>query len=175
MAKLRKASAYRNLKVPYTRKSKKRAKSYVRASPYSKIVSFDLGNKSGKFEYSVQFKSKDSANIRHNALESARVAVNKILANKIGIQNYHFKIRAFPHHILRENPLAPGAGADRFSTGMKHSFGKAIGTAARIKEGQIVLEVKTNKKYIELAKKALNQAKYKFPIRGQIIVEGPAA
>lgn len=175
MAKLRKASCYKSLKRPFTRKSKKREKSYVRGAPYSKIVSFDLGNKSGKFDHKVVFISKDNANIRHNALESARVAVNKILAAKIGVSNYHFKIRPYPHHVLRENPLAAGAGADRFSTGMKHSYGKPIGLAARVKEGQVLLEVMTDKKHIEAAKKALQQAKYKFSIRGQIAVREPAA
>lgn len=173
MVKLKKAAAYRRVKTPYTRKSKKRAKSYVRGTPYSKIVTFDIGNKSAKFEYSVLFVSKDKANIRHNALESVRVAVNKILAAQIGESNYHFKIRVFPHQVLRENPLAAGAGADRFSTGMAHSFGKPIGLAAAVREGQTILEVKTRKKYIEKAKIALKQAKYKFTVRGQIVVEGP--
>lgn len=171
MAKKRKASAYRNLKLPYTRVSKKREKSYVRGVPYSKIVTFDLGNKKGKFDHRVFFKSKDPANIRHNALESVRVAINKKMATKVGIKNYHFKIRTYPHHILRENPLAAGAGADRFSTGMKHSFGKPIGRAARVKPGQIILEIQTNKKHVDFAKRAIKQAKYKLPVRGLIEVK----
>ena len=46
---------------------------------------------------------------------------------------YFFQLRIYPHHILRENPLAAGAGADRMSTGMKCAFGKPISVAARVK------------------------------------------
>ncbi|MBI4170413.1 MAG: 50S ribosomal protein L16, partial [Candidatus Aenigmarchaeota archaeon] len=31
--------------------------------------------------------------------------------------------------MLRENALATGAGADRFQSGMRQSFGKPVGTA----------------------------------------------
>jgi large subunit ribosomal protein L10e len=176
MVKLRKASCYRRPKnLPYTRKSKLREKSYVRGAPYPKITTFDIGNLSGKFEYVVQLISKDRANIRHNALESARIAVNKVLETRLGLSNYHMKIRPYPHHVIRENPQAAGAGADRFSQGMAHSFGKPIGLAAVVSPGQIIIEVFTNKKNIEVAKEAVNQARYKFPIRGRIIVEGPLA
>lgn len=171
MAKLRKAVCYRRLERPYTRKSRKREKSYVRGAPYSKIVSFDMGNPNGDYTHRVVLTSKTDVQIRHNALESARVAVNKILARKIGVQNYAFKIKPFPHHVLRENPLAAGAGADRFQTGMSHSFGKPIGMAARVKKGQEVLVVKTTEKFTQSAKEAIKQAVYKFPLKGHIEIE----
>jgi large subunit ribosomal protein L10e len=171
MVKLRKGAATRRLKTAYTRKSKKREKSYVRGTPYSKIVSFDLGNKQGNYDTRVYYISKDEVQLRHNALEAARVAVNKVLATKLGESNYHMKIRTYPHQIVREHALAAGAGADRFSSGMAHSFGKPIGLAARIKVDQIVIEVRVDKKNVEVAKEALNQARYKFPMRGRIIVE----
>ena len=170
MAKLRKGVCYRRLERPYTRKSKKREKSYVRGAPYPKIVSFDLGNPNGEYNYKVILVSKDDAQIRHNALESARVAVNKILSSKIGTQNYHLKIKPYPHHVLRENPLAAGAGADRFQTGMSHAFGKPIGLAARVHKGQELMVVSTTEKFVDIAKKALKQAIYKFPVRGHIEV-----
>ena len=53
-------------------------------------------------------------------------------------------IRIYPHHIMRENPLATGAGADRMSTGMKKSFGKTIGVAARVHKGQTLVTVNVN-------------------------------
>ena len=170
MAKLRKAVAYRRLERPYTRKSKKRELSYVRGSPYSKIVSFDMGNPNGEYTHRIVLTSKNNVQIRHNALESARVAVNKVLSNKIGVQNYHLKIKPYPHHVLRENPLAAGAGADRFQTGMSQAFGKPIGLAARIKKGQELLVVKTTEKFVDTAKLALKQATYKFPLKGHIDV-----
>ena len=85
--------------------------------------------------------------------------------------NYYFTIDAYPHHILRENPLASGAGADRMSTGMKMSFGKAVGIAARVHKGQTIMEVCCNKKDISLAKLALTRARHKFPAGGYLEVD----
>jgi large subunit ribosomal protein L10e len=168
MAKLRKASCYRKLERPYTRKSRKRKKSYIRGSPNSKIVMFDMGNKSAKFSYRIKLISRNNVQVRHNALESARIAVNKMLTNTLGTSNYYFKIKTFPHHVLRENPLAAGAGADRFQTGMSHSFGKPIGLAARVVKGQEIMYVDVESRNIDAAKKAIKQAVYKFPLRAQI-------
>jgi large subunit ribosomal protein L10e len=50
---------------------------------------------------------------------------------------------------------------------MKFSFGKPIGLAARIKKGQIIMEVKANNE--EVARKALKRAAYKFPCKCSII------
>ena len=168
MARLRRASCYARLERPYTRKSKKREKSYVRGAPYPKIVLYDMGNKSTNFPYRIKLISKNNIQIRHNALESARIAVNKKLSDKVGVKNYYFKIKTYPHHVLRENPVAAGAGADRFSTGMSHAFGKPIGLAARVKKGQEVLYIDTDQKHLEVAKLAMKQAIYKFPLKGQI-------
>ena len=44
MARIRKGVSYRRLERPYTRKSKFRAKSFVRAVPHSKIAKFEFGN-----------------------------------------------------------------------------------------------------------------------------------
>lgn len=164
MAKKRKFCAYRRLERPYTRKSKFKKKSFVRASPVTKVVKFDLGNLAkDDWEYSVQLISKDDLNIRDNALESARQISNKYLENNIGKENYHLRIKAFPHHMLRENPLASGAGADRMSTGMKMSFGKVIGIAARVKKGKVLFEIGTEKDFLEKAKTALVKASTKMP------------
>lgn len=170
MARLRKGVCYRKLEKPYTRKSRKREKSYVRGAPYPKIVMFDMGNKNANFQYRVKLISKNSAQVRHNALEAARIAVNKKLSKHIGSENYYFKIKVYPHHILRENPLAAGAGADRFQTGMSHPFGKPIGLAAQIKKGQEIMFVDTEEKYVKVAKDAMKQAVYKFPLKGKIEV-----
>ncbi len=171
MAKLRRASCYTKVKRPYTRKSRKREKSYVRGAPYSKIVKFDLGNKQADFPYRVKLISKEDVQVRHNALEASRVSVNRILVRKAGKNNYYFKIKTYPHHVLRENPIAAGAGADRFQTGMSHSFGKPIGLAAQISKGQEVMIVDVDKKYIDVAKTALKQAIYKCPFKGRIVAD----
>jgi len=163
MAKLRKFSGYKTLERPYTRKSKYRAKQYVRASPNNKIVRFDMGNPKKEFGYIVELRTKEPIQIRHNALESARQTSNRVLEKQIGKTDYHMKIRKYPHHILRENPLASGAGADRMSTGMKKSFGKPIGVAAQFKPGQAIMSVKVNKNHVLTAKEAMRKAKNKMP------------
>ena len=168
MAKLRKAVCYRKLKMPYTRKSKKRELSYVRGAPYSKIVIFDMGNKKAKFTHRVSLVAKNQFQFRHNALEATRISVNKKLAKKIGDSNFFFKVKVYPHHVLRENATASGAGADRFSSGMAHSFGKPIGLAAQIRCGQEVMYIETDEKNINFAKDAFKQVMCKSPIKGQI-------
>ena len=162
MARLRKAVAYRVIERPYTRKSKYRELSFVRASPNNKVVRFDMGDPKKEYEYEISLVSKQRLQIRHNAIESGRQTTNKYLEKNAGKNTYHFKIKAHPHHILRENPLASGAGADRMSTGMKHSFGKPIGIAAQVKTGKIVASVRVQKQHIPIAKTALKRFSYKL-------------
>ena len=71
---------------------------------------------------------------------------------------------------MRENPLASGAGADRMSTGMKKSFGKAIGIAAQFKLGDIFMSVNVDKVNIPVAQEALIRAKNKLPCGCSILV-----
>ena len=49
------------------------------------------------------------------------------------------------------------------STGMKMSFGKAIGSAARVRKGQTLFLVKVDEPNIKTAKEALKRASYKIP------------
>lgn len=171
MAKLRKAVAYRRVERAYTRKSKFKSKNYVRASPNNKVVRFEMGDPTKDFEVSMNLISKEDIQIRHNAIEAARQTSNRALERILGKGQYHFKIRFYPFHILRENPLASGAGADRMSTGMKMSFGKPIGLAARIREGQTLMTVRCAKSAINTGKLALGRASKKFPCKCAIQVE----
>ncbi|MBS3142703.1 50S ribosomal protein L16 [Candidatus Woesearchaeota archaeon] len=168
MVHLRKGCAYRRLERAYTRVSKFRELSYIRANPAKKVVRYDMGDISKSYEYQIDLLSDRDVQIRDNALESARQTANRLLEKNIGQGQYYFKIRVYPHHILRENPLASGAGADRLSTGMKMSFGKPIGSAAQVREKQKILTVKVNKAHIEAAKKALHRASSKLPISHRI-------
>ena len=67
------------------------------------------------------------------------------------------------HQVLRENKQATGAGADRVSSGMRHAFGKAVGTAARVDAGQKVFSVSTTSTNVAQAKMALRRAGQKLP------------
>ena len=174
MARIRKFCAYRRIKpTPYTRVSKFKDKSFVKASPHINIVIFDMGNPRKKFDYELNLISKSALQIRHQAMESARMSCNRLLESTLGKSGYFLKVRFYPFHILRENPLAAGAGADRMSTGMAHSFGKPIGRAAQIKKGQALLTLRVNKQNLDTAKKALKRASYKFPCGCLIEVKSP--
>ncbi len=162
MAKLRKGKSYRKLERPYTRKSKYKKKSFVKAVPNNHVVRHEMGSPNEDFEYTVLLRSKDALQIRHNAMEAARKSANVVLERKCGINNFYFKYRIYAHHVLRENPIAAGAGADRMSTGMKRSFGKSVGLAAQVQEGQVILEISVDEENLDLAKKAANRAKKKM-------------
>ena len=163
MARLRKFVAYRRLERPYTRISKFRPKSYIRTRPNIKIIRFDMGEKATIFPYRMALVARQGLQIRQEAIESARLTTIRLLEKRLGRVGYHFKIRVYPFHILRENALASGAGADRLSTGMKMSFGKPVGVAARIREGQEIMVVNVPEKNLALARQALKRAAQKLP------------
>ncbi len=139
--------------------------------PGSKITIFDMGNPRREYPVSVSLVIKEAVQIRHNALEAARIFANRYLVKNVGRNNYYLKIRVYPHHVLRENKIASGAGADRVSSGMRHAFGKAIGTAARVKAGQRVMSVWIDETNFKAAKEALRRAGYKFPSPTRIVID----
>lgn len=169
MAKKRKFCAYRALERPYTRFSKFKKMSYVKAKPVCRIVRFNMGSATKKFKFKLSLLSKADLHVRDNAIESARLTSNRMLESALGKAGFRMAICLYPHHILRENPLAAGAGADRMSTGMKCSFGKTIGIAARVKKGQALFTLEVNKNNLELAKTALKRASTKLP--GSYIID----
>ncbi|MFA4956796.1 MAG: 50S ribosomal protein L16 [Candidatus Methanoperedens sp.] len=144
---------------------------YMGGVPGSKLVTFDMGNLKDEFPIQLTLVAKEECQIRHSALESARIAANRMLLDAAGITNYHLKIRVYPHEVLRENKQATGAGADRVSQGMRLAFGKAIGTAARVRRGQEIMSVYTNPANFKLAKKSLVSAGYKLPTPISLVVE----
>lgn len=171
MATIRKFVAYRRLERPYTRKSKYRAKNFVRGSPQNRISRFTSGDSKAKFGYTLTLHTKSDLQIRDSALESARLIVNRHCEKKIGLANFFLYLKPYPHHFLRENPLATGAGADRLSTGMAFSFGKVIGIAARIFKDDQLMQLKVNKDKLDLAKQLLHKAATKLPCSTYIKVE----
>jgi large subunit ribosomal protein L10e len=144
---------------------------YMGGVPGSKLVTFDMGNLKDEFPIQLTLVAKEECQIRHSSLESARIAANRILIDAVGLTNYHLKIRVYPHEVLRENKQATGAGADRVSQGMRLAFGKAIGTAARVRQGQKIMSIYTNPANFKNAKKSLVSAGYKLPTPISLIVE----
>lgn len=169
MARLRKFVAYRHMKRAYTRFSKYKKLSYVRSRPVCKVVRFDVGDVAKEFPFTLDLISKSDLQIRDNSIESARQTCNRLLEKTLGKGGYRFLTRIYPHHVLRENPLASGAGADRLSTGMAHSYGKAIGVAAQVKKGSPLFTIHTIKENLTVARQALKRASYKVPCSCSII------
>lgn len=161
---LRPAKCYRKRERAYTRISiRKPKRSFVKGVPGPKIAQFEMGDPRRNFPVKLSLFAKNSVQIRHNALEAARVAANKPLARELGKKGYFMKVLIYPHHILRENTMATGAGADRFQDGMSHSFGKPIGTAAQIRSGQRLFEVRVPAGKEQLAIRSLKLAGSKLP------------
>ena len=136
---------------------------YVRGVPDARIRAYDAGNRKGDFPVHIHLVSKEKCQIRHTALEAARIAVNRQLQRNIGTENYHMTIRVHPHHILRENRMMAVAGADRIQDGMRRSFGKPVDRAARVKERQELVTVRTYARYYRVAIDALKRAGDRFP------------
>jgi large subunit ribosomal protein L10e len=144
-------------------------KEYLPGAPNPKIAKFSLGNAKGDYDYKLQLIAKARCQIRHNALEAARVAANKKLA-KIGEDRYFLQVKVYPHVILRENKMIATAGADRLQEGMRKAYGKPVGLAARVDDGTVLLEVNVYANDVEAAKEALKGAASKLPVKTSIEV-----
>lgn len=139
---------------------------FCRGVPESKISIHDLGNRKAPVEAlsaRINLISEEKENISSEALESARIAANKYMLKSIGKDNYHMRVCCQPIHILRINKMLTCAGADRLQTGMRGSFGKPYGRAARVFVGQHIINVRTKENAVENAKEALRRAKNKLP------------
>jgi large subunit ribosomal protein L10e len=148
----------------YTRKE------YVKGFPPPKIVKFTMGDIKGTWDYEARLVSIQRKQIRHMALEAARVATNRVLMEKL-INDYLMTVLPYPHVILRENKMIFGAHADRLQQGMRRSFGRTVGTAARIEPGQTIMTVKVKAAGLEAAKESLKRGTAKLPLTCRIIVE----
>lgn len=144
-------------------------KEYLPGAPNPKVAKFSLGNAKGDYDYKLQLIAKARCQIRHNALEAARVAANKKLA-KIGEDRYFLQVKVYPHVILRENKMIATAGADRLQEGMRKAYGKPVGLAARVDDGTVLLEVSVYAGDVEAAKEALKGAASKLPVKTSIEV-----
>jgi large subunit ribosomal protein L10e len=171
MGTLRPARCYTKFaNKPFTRYSKtKPRQSYVKGVPASKIHHFEMGEKKVKFDSEYHLAANQQVQIRSNALEAARVSCLKYLAKTLTEKGFLLKIRTIPHHVLRINAMATGAGADRFSQGMRKSFGSPTGQAARVEKGQKVITVKTSGAYAHV-KEALKRASSKLPGTYKIVI-----
>ena len=141
--------------MPYVRRE------YIRGKPQIKIARFSSGQASNKYDYKLELLSTEKIQIRHNALEAARLAANKTMA-KAGDMSFFSMLKVYPHVILRENKMIATAGADRLQEGMRRAFGKAMGLAARVRPGQSIFEAHVTSSNLELAKQGFKIASSKL-------------
>ena len=142
---------------------------YMGGVPHNRIVQYNMGDVNGKFDVELQLIGEELCQVRHTALESARIAAGRVLL-KTGEKSFHLRVNVFPHHVLRENKVATGAGADRVSQGMRRAFGKAVGTAARVEPGATLFTLRAPAANFASAKLALHKAAYKLPTPCRIVV-----
>lgn len=160
---------YREVSKPaYTRRE------YITGIPGSKIAQHKMGDiDADPDSYPVQMslEVEETCQLRHDALESARLSANRHLIKELGEGNYKMILRKFPHHVLRENKQATGAGADRVSDGMRQAFGKPVGTAARVDNGDRIFTIWCDVNQAEVAKDALRRAYNKLSPPCRTVVE----
>jgi len=169
---LRPARAIRDSdKVAWTRFSKsKPRRSFIKAMPHPNLHQFRMGINNKEYDLEVSLVSDEPIILRDNAIESARQTSNKYLElNMPGA--YYFIVRCYPHHIIRENKMIAGAGADRLQRGMRQAFGRPTNRAARLKKGTEFLTVRTFKANIAHVKKAFAKAKRKLSGSYRVIVK----
>lgn len=162
-------SMYREIsKPPYTRRE------YITGIPGSKIAQYRMGDRdrdSEDWPVQISLVLEEECQIRNGALEAARLSANRALIKELGEGNYAMMLRKFPHHVLRENKQATGAGADRVSDGMRQSFGKVVGTAARIPRNERLFTAWCEVEDADVVKDALRRAYNKIPTPSRIVVE----
>jgi large subunit ribosomal protein L10e len=140
------------------------SKKFAPGAPNPKVARFTTGKARPDYDFLLQLVSEGRVQIRHNALEAARVAANKKLA-LVGEDNYHLKVVTYPHSILRENKMIATAGADRLQEGMRKAFGKPIGLAARVEIGSVIYELQVKAENVEKGKEAMHAAQSKLPMK----------
>jgi large subunit ribosomal protein L10e len=163
------ASMYREIsKPPYTRRE------YISGIPGSKIAQHQMGDKQANAEdYPVQIslQLEEECQLRHGAIEASRLSANRHLIKELGEENYKMVLRKFPHHVIRENKQATGAGADRVSDGMRQAFGKIVGTAARIERNDRLFTAYCDVEQAAAVKEAYRRAYNKISPPCRIVVE----
>lgn len=139
---------------------------FCRGVPDPKIRTYDLGSRRSDvdaFPACVHIISGELEQLTCEALEAARIQANKFMTKNTAKEAFHMRIRAHPFHVLRINKMLSCAGADRLQTGMRQSYGKPYGTAARVRIGQILMSIRTKPQFVPVACESLRRAKMKFP------------
>ena len=136
---------------------------YMGGVPAPRIVRFDAGKVDPAFTLQLDLYLDETCQVRHTALDAARISAVREMEKRTGTAGFWLRIRLFPHHVLRENKVATGAGADRVSDGMRRAFGTLVGTAARVYQNHIVITIRTRPEFERAGRDALWRAGMKLP------------
>ncbi len=135
-------------------------KNYVKSLPHTSLLIFKMGVEK-PYDVELRLESQQPIQLRSNALEAARLLVNKQLEAQLP-QNYLLRVLVYPHNVIREHKMAQGAGADRISQGMSLSFGKGISVAARVRRNQALFSLRVSSGNRRFATEALKKAALKL-------------
>jgi large subunit ribosomal protein L10e len=142
-------------------------KKFAPGAPNPKVARFTTGKFRDDYDYVLKLISDGRVQIRHNALEAARVAASKKVA-LLGEENFYLRVVTYPHFVTRENKMIATAGADRLQEGMRKAFGKPIGLAARVGIGTLVIELSVKAENLDKAKQAMWAASTKLPMKTHV-------
>lgn len=158
--------------ICYQRK-RSHKKDLVRGGADVHIRMYHVGNKDipiDDWDVSLGLVGERKVQISDFCLEAIRTSINRRLQRSIGRERYYFVVRVHPWHVYRENKMMAFAGADRLQTGMRNSFGKCVGHAARVRAGQLLIELHVNMKDFHAGKEALRVAGTKVPTSCRIVL-----
>ncbi|MHA2006293.1 MAG: 50S ribosomal protein L16 [Promethearchaeota archaeon] len=159
---------------PYQHKrSSNHRREYARGGSQSKIVRFWGGAKEIEWkdwELTVGLKVERQIQISSNTLEAIRITINGVLQRKLGRLNFRLRIRPKPFQKFRENRMLAFAGADRVQSGMRNSFGRSTGVCARVRAGQIIVDVGCHLRDLRLIRDRLRVASMKISSPCQVVI-----
>lgn len=171
MGKFRTSKCYKFTKTPYTRKSKYKKKMFIRGGiPSLRVTKFDTGLSNIEYPMRVSMFSLQKGQIINTAIEAGRQVAQHYITDAFGKDNYHFKIKVYPHQVCRYHSIAMGAGADRYSSGMARPYGKPVYLAAQIKAGEEIMYIELFPNKEQEARIALKKASSKLPLKVYIEV-----
>ena len=168
-------SCYKQIKRPAYQKKRSRShrKEFVRGGPDSVLRMYDTGNRKrqlDEWELSIGIRIMKDVQLSHRTLEAIRTSLNRNLQKRIGRESFMIRIRPHPWQMIRENKMMAFAGADRLQSGMRNSFGRVIGRAARVHANQTIVEVFCDFANKDVIAKALKTAAYKLGAKNRLVV-----
>ena len=166
---------YKKIKRPSYQKKRSRShrKEYVRGGPDSVLRMFDTGNRKrplGDWELSLGIKIMHDLQLSHRTLEAIRTSLNRNLQKHLTREAFLIRIRPHPWQMIRENKMMAFAGADRLQSGMRNSFGRVMGRAARVHANQTIVEIFCDFQNKDIVIKSLKTAAYKLGAKNRLAV-----